>query len=118
MAVNSLFLQLKRKFATVLFFPCAPDTVLPKFNIDLVVALLRQENAKDICVIQLSPEIKYCDYFIVVSGFSTRHLHAMANYMLKMVRQLLLPSLGFGNGFKCCERNFARIACVGLYQLR
>ncbi|NXL73234.1 MASU1 protein, partial [Leptocoma aspasia] len=63
-------------------------TVLPKFNIDLVVALLRQENAKDICVIQLSPEIKYCDYFIVVSGFSTRHLHAMANYMLKMYKHL------------------------------
>lgn len=70
------------------FFPCAPDTVLPKFNIDLVVALLRQENAKDICVIQLSPEIKYCDYFIIVSGFSTRHLHAMANYMLKMYKHL------------------------------
>ncbi|KAM4793608.1 mitochondrial assembly of ribosomal large subunit protein 1 isoform 2-T2 [Cyanocitta cristata] len=64
------------------------DTVLPKFNIDLVVALLRQENAKDICVIQLSPEIKYCDYFIIVSGFSTRHLHAMANYMLKMYKHL------------------------------
>ncbi|KAI1242782.1 Mitochondrial assembly of ribosomal large subunit protein 1, partial [Lamprotornis superbus] len=63
-------------------------TVLPKFNIDLVVALLRQENAKDICVIQLSPEIKYCDYFIIVSGFSTRHLHAMANYMLKMYKHL------------------------------
>ncbi|NWV62290.1 MASU1 protein, partial [Malurus elegans] len=63
-------------------------TVLPKFSIDLVVALLRQENAKDICVIQLSPEIKYCDYFIVVSGFSTRHLHAMAHYMLKMYKHL------------------------------
>ncbi|CAN8184860.1 unnamed protein product [Coccothraustes coccothraustes] len=64
------------------------DTVLPKFNIDLAVALLRQENAKDICVIQLSPELKYCDYFIIVSGFSTRHLHAMANYMLKMYKHL------------------------------
>ncbi|PKU28224.1 hypothetical protein llap_21472 [Limosa lapponica baueri] len=60
------------------------ETVLPKFNIDFVVALLRQENAKDICVIQLPPEIKYCNYFIIVSGSSTRHLHAMAHYMLKM----------------------------------
>ncbi|XP_075561881.1 mitochondrial assembly of ribosomal large subunit protein 1 [Pelecanus crispus] len=64
----------------------AADTVLPKFNIDFVVALLRQENAKDICVIQLPPEIKYCDYFIIVSGSSTRHLHAMAHYMLKMYK--------------------------------
>ncbi|XP_074939135.1 mitochondrial assembly of ribosomal large subunit protein 1 [Phalacrocorax aristotelis] len=64
----------------------AADTVLPKFNIDLVVALLRQENAKDICVIQLPPEMRYCNYFIVVSGSSTRHLHAMAHYMLKMYK--------------------------------
>ncbi|RLW11258.1 hypothetical protein DV515_00001593 [Chloebia gouldiae] len=72
---------------------CQPaDTVLPEFSIDLVVALLRQENAKDICVIQLSPELKYCDYFIIVSGFSTRHLHAMANYMLKMSWFCFLPS--------------------------
>ncbi|NXM73583.1 MASU1 protein, partial [Serilophus lunatus] len=63
-------------------------TVLQKFNIDLVVALLRQENAKDICVIQISPEMKYCDYFIIVSGSSTRHLHAMAHYMLKMYKHL------------------------------
>ncbi|KAM6282589.1 mitochondrial assembly of ribosomal large subunit protein 1 [Porphyrio hochstetteri] len=64
----------------------AADTVLPKFNIDFAVALLRQENAKDICVIQLPSEIKYCDYFIIVSGSSTRHLHAMAHYMLKMYK--------------------------------
>ncbi|XP_074756516.1 mitochondrial assembly of ribosomal large subunit protein 1 [Athene noctua] len=64
----------------------AAGTVLPKFNIDFVVALLRQENAKDICVIQLPPEIKYCNYFIIVSGYSTRHLHAMAHYMLKMYK--------------------------------
>ncbi|NXQ91328.1 MASU1 protein, partial [Nyctibius grandis] len=61
-------------------------TVFPKFNIDFVVALLRQENAKDICVIQLPPGIKYCNYFIIVSGSSTRHLHAMAHYMLKMYK--------------------------------
>uniref|UniRef100_A0A669P823 Mitochondrial assembly of ribosomal large subunit protein 1 n=1 Tax=Phasianus colchicus TaxID=9054 RepID=A0A669P823_PHACC len=62
------------------------DTSLPKFSIDFVVNLLRQENAKDICVIQVPPEVKYCNYFIVVSGSSTRHLHAMAHYMLKMYK--------------------------------
>uniref|UniRef100_A0A8U8AR40 Mitochondrial assembly of ribosomal large subunit protein 1 n=1 Tax=Geospiza parvula TaxID=87175 RepID=A0A8U8AR40_GEOPR len=79
---------IKKNICHCTIFLCAPDTVLPKFNIDLAVALLRQENAKDICVIQLSPELKYCDYFIIVSGFSTRHLHAMANYMLKMYKHL------------------------------
>ncbi|XP_074051568.1 mitochondrial assembly of ribosomal large subunit protein 1 [Macrotis lagotis] len=56
----------------------------PKFDIDLLVSLLRQENAKDICVIQISPELKYTDYFVVVSGTSTRHLQAMAQYVVKM----------------------------------
>nr|XP_020848892.1 mitochondrial assembly of ribosomal large subunit protein 1 isoform X2 [Phascolarctos cinereus] len=56
----------------------------PKFDIDLLVSLLRQENAKDICVIQVSPELKYTDYFVVVSGTSPRHLQAMAQYIVKM----------------------------------
>ncbi|XP_062423597.1 LOW QUALITY PROTEIN: mitochondrial assembly of ribosomal large subunit protein 1 [Rhea pennata] len=64
----------------------AADDALSKFNIDFVVALLRQENAKDICVIRVPPDIRYCDYFIIVSGSSTRHLHAMAYYMLKMYK--------------------------------
>nr|XP_009674794.1 PREDICTED: mitochondrial assembly of ribosomal large subunit protein 1 [Struthio camelus australis] len=68
----------------VCLFWSIPDDALSKFNIDFVVALLRQENAKDICVIQVPPEIKYCNYFIIVSGSSTRHLHAMAHYILKM----------------------------------
>ncbi|XP_043820923.1 mitochondrial assembly of ribosomal large subunit protein 1 [Dromiciops gliroides] len=56
----------------------------PKFDIDLLVSLLRQENAKDICVIKVSPELRYTDYFVVVSGTSTRHLQAMAQYIVKM----------------------------------
>uniref|UniRef100_A0A4X2LQG9 Mitochondrial assembly of ribosomal large subunit protein 1 n=2 Tax=Vombatus ursinus TaxID=29139 RepID=A0A4X2LQG9_VOMUR len=56
----------------------------PKFDINLLVSLLRQENARDICVIQVSPELKYTDYFVVVSGSSPRHLQAMAQYIVKM----------------------------------
>ncbi|XP_074072672.1 LOW QUALITY PROTEIN: mitochondrial assembly of ribosomal large subunit protein 1-like [Macrotis lagotis] len=56
----------------------------PKFDIDLLVSLLRQENPKDVCVIQISPELKYTDYFVVVSGTSMRHLQALAQYVVKM----------------------------------
>ncbi|CAB1333881.1 unnamed protein product [Coregonus sp. 'balchen'] len=35
------------------------------FNIDVLVSLLRQENAADICVIKVPEDIKYTDYFIV-----------------------------------------------------
>ncbi|XP_036617065.1 mitochondrial assembly of ribosomal large subunit protein 1 [Trichosurus vulpecula] len=67
----------------------------PKFDIDLLVSLLRQENAKDICVIQVSPELKYTDYFVVVSGTSPRHLEAMAQYIVKMHKFLKSKSDAF-----------------------
>lgn len=56
-----------------------------RFDIDLLVSLLRQENARDICVIKVPPEMKYTDYFVIGSGTSTRHLHAMADYIVKTV---------------------------------
>ncbi|XP_018596227.2 mitochondrial assembly of ribosomal large subunit protein 1 [Scleropages formosus] len=58
------------------------------FNIDVVVALLRQENAADVCVINVPKEMKYVDYFVVVSGSSTRHLIAMAEYSLKVYKSM------------------------------
>uniref|UniRef100_A0A8C7N2G7 Mitochondrial assembly of ribosomal large subunit protein 1 n=1 Tax=Oncorhynchus kisutch TaxID=8019 RepID=A0A8C7N2G7_ONCKI len=54
------------------------------FNISVLVSLLRQENAADICVIKVPEDIKYTDYFIVVSGSSSRHLRAMALYAIKV----------------------------------
>uniref|UniRef100_A0A803T8F4 Mitochondrial assembly of ribosomal large subunit protein 1 n=1 Tax=Anolis carolinensis TaxID=28377 RepID=A0A803T8F4_ANOCA len=53
-----------------------------------IVSFLRQENAKDICAIQLPPEMKYSNYFVIVSGSSPRHLHAMAHYLMKMYKHL------------------------------
>lgn len=68
-------------------FPCL--TEIPQaFNIDVLVALLRQENAVDICVIKVPKSLKYTDYFVVVSGSSRRHLIAMAEYAVKVVRLL------------------------------
>ncbi|XP_041102255.1 mitochondrial assembly of ribosomal large subunit protein 1 isoform X2 [Polyodon spathula] len=58
----------------------------PVFNIDILVTLLRQENAKDICVIKVPEEMKYTDYFVVVSGSSARHLSAMAHYAVKVYK--------------------------------
>jgi hypothetical protein len=64
---------------------CISDHTGPKFDIDMLVSLLRQENARDICVIKVPPEMRYTDYFVIASGTSTRHLHAMAYYVVKMV---------------------------------
>ncbi|XP_058383206.1 mitochondrial assembly of ribosomal large subunit protein 1 [Diceros bicornis minor] len=68
------------------------DHTGPKFDIDMLVSLLRQENARDICVIKVPPEMKYTDYFVIGSGTSTRHLHAMAYYIVKMYKYLKCKS--------------------------
>ncbi|XP_042327871.1 mitochondrial assembly of ribosomal large subunit protein 1 [Sceloporus undulatus] len=65
-----------------------PERGPSRFNFEDIVSLLRQENAKDICAIQLPPEMKYSNYFIIVSGTSSRHLHAMAHYLIKMYKHL------------------------------
>ncbi|XP_010773242.1 mitochondrial assembly of ribosomal large subunit protein 1 [Notothenia coriiceps] len=59
-----------------------------KFTIDVLVSLLRQENAVDICVIKVPEQITYSEYFIVVSGVSPRHLRAMALYAIKVYKFL------------------------------
>ncbi|XP_068180700.1 mitochondrial assembly of ribosomal large subunit protein 1 [Antennarius striatus] len=59
-----------------------------KFTLDVLVSLLRQENAVDICVIRVPEQIKYAEYFIVVSGISVRHLRAMAFYTVKVYKFL------------------------------
>ncbi|TNN78446.1 Mitochondrial assembly of ribosomal large subunit protein 1 [Liparis tanakae] len=58
------------------------------FTLDVLVSLMRQENAVDICVIKVPEQIKYAQYFIVVSGVSTRHLRAMALYAIKVYKFL------------------------------
>lgn len=60
------------------------------FTLDVLVSLMRQENAVDICVIKVPEQIKYAQYFIVVSGVSTRHLRAMALYAIKVVTNIRL----------------------------
>ncbi|XP_024123386.1 mitochondrial assembly of ribosomal large subunit protein 1 [Oryzias melastigma] len=59
-----------------------------RFNLDVLVSLLRQENAVDMCVIKVPEHIKYTEYFIVVSGISPRHLRAMALYAIKVYKFL------------------------------
>lgn len=56
------------------------------FTLDVLVALLKQENAVDVCVIKVPEQIQYAEYFIVASGLSTRHLKAMALYAIKVYK--------------------------------
>ncbi|XP_056900696.1 mitochondrial assembly of ribosomal large subunit protein 1 [Takifugu flavidus] len=62
------------------------DSNRSSFSLDVLVSLLRQENAVDICVIKIPDSILYTEYVIVVSGISTRHLQAMALYAVKVYK--------------------------------
>ncbi|XP_033629446.1 uncharacterized protein LOC117291705 [Asterias rubens] len=57
------------------------------FDIDELVQILREENAQDICVIKVPPEKNYVDYFVVVTGRSSRHLMAMTQFINKLYKR-------------------------------
>ena len=57
-------------------------------NIHELVEFLRQENAKDICVLRIPPEMEYVEYFIVCGGLGTRHIHSMAENLALEVREM------------------------------
>lgn len=55
-------------------------------SIDHLVKFLQQEAGFDICVIQTSGiQRTYVDYFVVVSGVSKRHIHAMSKNLELLV---------------------------------
>ena len=54
-------------------------------DIEELVEFLRDENARDICVIRVPPQLDYVDYFVVCSGFGGRHLRRMADGLVAEV---------------------------------
>uniref|UniRef100_A0A3P8V2J3 Mitochondrial assembly of ribosomal large subunit protein 1 n=1 Tax=Cynoglossus semilaevis TaxID=244447 RepID=A0A3P8V2J3_CYNSE len=79
---DSICLKLKKVFDNFFFILETSES----FCLDVLVSLLRQENAVDICVIKVPDQIKYAQYFIVTSGISTRHIRAMALYAIKVYK--------------------------------
>ncbi|TRY84788.1 hypothetical protein DNTS_008970 [Danionella cerebrum] len=63
--------------------PQLTDSV-PHLDVSLLVSALRQENAVDLCVIQVPPELNYTNHMIIASGWSSRHISAMAGLLLKL----------------------------------
>ncbi|GAB1600216.1 uncharacterized protein LOC115215017 [Argonauta hians] len=51
------------------------------FDLHELVIVLKEENARDLCVISVPPSINYVDYLVLVSGTSPRHIRAMAELM-------------------------------------
>lgn len=51
-----------------------------------MVDVLNGDNAKNICVLAIPAELKYVDYFCVVTGKSYRHMIAMSEFVRKMYK--------------------------------
>jgi len=64
-------------------------------NIPDLVDFLKKESAIDICVIKTGGiRQNYVDYFVVVSGVSTRHIRAMAKNLEQVFRGRVLRGIG------------------------
>jgi len=50
------------------------------FDIEELVQLLRDENMRDIAVIRVPEELKYCDYLVLANATSFRHMNVCKDY--------------------------------------
>ena len=55
-------------------------------NIEELVEFLREQNARDVVVIELPPGVDYVRYFVVCSGMGSRHIGRMADSIVAEVR--------------------------------
>lgn len=54
-------------------------------DIHELVDVLQQENAVDLCVVSIPPQVKFADYMVVVCGKSSRQLMGMAKFVSRYV---------------------------------
>ena len=47
------------------------------FDLPELCTVLEDENAKDLCVIEIPPEAQFADHMVIVSALSRRHMRAM-----------------------------------------
>jgi len=51
------------------------------FDLEELITVLNEENARDVCAISVPSELRYVDYLVIATGRSTRHIKAMAEYI-------------------------------------
>ncbi|XP_063599240.1 uncharacterized protein LOC134775651 [Penaeus indicus] len=57
------------------------------FDVEELVDFLREENARDIVVIQVPPEMKYVGYMVVATSLSQRHINALAETIRRIYKK-------------------------------
>ncbi|KAG5666257.1 hypothetical protein PVAND_007293 [Polypedilum vanderplanki] len=56
------------------------------FDIEDLVELLKKENAIDLCVIKIAPELSYVDYMVIATGSTYRHMLGMSSFVRKVYK--------------------------------
>lgn len=56
------------------------------FDVEDLISVLRRENAKQIFVARVPQEYAYVDYIVVVTGKSSRHMYALAEFVRKLYK--------------------------------
>ncbi|PSN37790.1 hypothetical protein C0J52_13364 [Blattella germanica] len=62
------------------------------YDIEDLVNLLKKERAEDLSVISIPSDINYVDYIVIVTGKSTRHMSALAQFVRKVYKRKKKPS--------------------------
>lgn len=57
------------------------------YELEELLTVLREENAQDICVINIPPEINLTEHMVVVSAISLRHLRAIMSTVNNIYKQ-------------------------------
>ena len=57
------------------------------YDVEELVTLIREENGRDICVVEVPSVFKYVDHMVIVTGRSTRHIKAMAELVRWVVSE-------------------------------
>ena len=55
------------------------------FDLEDIVQILRDERMRDICVIEIPPELQYAKHLILATAFNSRHLKNTSEYINKLV---------------------------------
>lgn len=59
------------------------------YELEELLIVLREENAQDICVINIPPEVNLTDHMVIVSAISLRHLRAIMSTVNNIVSTYL-----------------------------
>lgn len=53
---------------------------------DLIVSILDESKGEDIVTLDLEGKTSIADYMVIVSGASTRHVHALAHHVIQALK--------------------------------